>query len=331
MPKLELTYAGEKYDRTQALFDGIVCPEGISLNCMPVSTVEIFFRMLRFGEFDASEMSMSNYLTDLCSEHPRFVAIPVFVSRMFRHSSLYINTNSGIKTAEDLKGKSIGVPEYHVTTALWVRGILQHEYGVSPKDLTWFTGGIEEPGRKDRMNLKPPEGVSVVPIPKDATLNDMLANGSIDALLSPQIPSCVKRGSKSVARLWPDSRAVEEDYYRRTGIFPIMHTVVLKREIFERHPWTALSLYKAFCEAKKLCLDRLNSVDSRLLYSLPWLVDDLAAARNLMGDDLWPYGVEVNVTTLEPMLDYAYEQGMTSRRLGLEELFAPSTYELSKL
>jgi len=220
MEKLYLTLACGDYDRTRALIDGTIAPEGIQLNYIALRSEEIFWRMVRYHEFDASEMSLSNYISLRNKNDPSFVAIPVFPSRLFRHSFVFINVGSGIETPEDLKGKKMGVPAYSITAALWVRGFLKDDYGVSARDIYWFVGGQEEPGRKDRIDLRLPADIKVTPIPQDKTLSNMLENGEIDALLSARTPSCFEKGSSRVRRLFPNYGDVEVDYYRRTNIYP---------------------------------------------------------------------------------------------------------------
>lgn len=330
MPNLKLTLACADYDRTRALWDGRVSPEGIDLTYIRLVPEEIFFRMLQNNEFDVSEMSLSNYLSELSGGNPRFMAIPVFPSRFFRHSCVFINKKSGIKTAENLKGKRVGTPEYSVTAGMFIRGFLQHDHGVAPADMEWYVGGLEQPGREDRMRIKLPENVHVKPISQQKTLNGMLAGGEIDALVSPRAPSCFWAKHPDVARLWPDYQAVEQEYYGRTKIFPIMHAVVIKQEIYHAHPWVAQSLYKAFSQAKKLCLEAMNSTVA-LTYMLPWSVAEYESAVALMGEDFWPYGVEANRVTLEAGTQYSYEQGLSARKFSPDEIFAPNTLKMFRV
>ncbi len=330
MPNLKLTLACGDYDRTRALWDGRVSPEGIDLIYIRLTPEEIFFRMLEHNEFDISEMSFSNYLTELSGKSPRFIAIPIFPSRFFRHSCVFINRKSGITTPEALKGKRVGTPAYSVTAGVFIRGFLQHDYGVAPADMEWYVGGQEEPGREDRVQLNLPENVHVHPIPKDKTLNEMLANGEIDALISPRIPQCFWAKHTDVARLWPDYKEVEVDYYRRTKIFPIMHTVVIRKEIYDAHPWVAQSLYKAFSQAKKLCQEVMN-FSAALTYMLPWSIAEYESTVSLMGEDFWSYGVEANRVTLEAMTQYSYEQGLSQKTFPVEEIFAHNTLKMTKV
>ncbi len=330
MSGLRLTLACGDYDRIRALKDGAIRPEGIELNVIPLQPEEIFWRMIRNEEFDVSEMSTSSYVMERARGRNRFVAIPVFPSRVFRHGCIFVNSDSGIEKPTDLVGKRVGVPEYEVTAAVWIRGILQHEYGVSPEQVHWFSGGIEQPGRKEKLELRLPPGISLQMISPTQTLNSMLESGEIDALATPRIPSSFARGSSKVRRLFPDYQDVEMDYFRRTRIFPIMHTIVIREEIYRQNRWVAQSLYKAFCQAKEHCYQQLYEI-SALKYSLAWLVPAVERERELLGPDPWPYGLEANRKTLETFLQYEVEQGLIDRKLELESLFAETTLEQYKI
>jgi 4,5-dihydroxyphthalate decarboxylase len=330
MSDIRLTLACEDYDRTRALGDGSVKPEGIELNYLALPVEEIFWRMLRYEEFDVAELSMGAFLVDSAQGRRPFIAIPVFPSRTFRHRCIFVNVSSGIERPEDLKGKRVGLPEYTMTAAVWLRGLLQHEYGVSPQEVHWFQGGEEQPGRKDRVEFDLPTGIRLEMLPGDKTLNEMIESGGIDALISPRMPSCFVRGSPRVRRLFPDFKRAEMDYFRRTGIFPIMHAVVIRMRLYEESPWVAQSLHKAFCEAKDLCLRQIY--DSNVLRtSLPWTVAEYEEVRDLMGEDYWPYGFGPNRRVLETLHAYLLEQGLIGKRLELEKLFAPNTLEAFKI
>lgn len=330
MSNLFLTLACPPYDRVHALMDGTVVPEGIDLNFLPMVVEEVFWRQLRYGEFDVSECSLSSYTMLRAKGDDRFIAIPVFTSRFFRHSCIFINTHKGIKRPEDLKGKTVGVPEYQMTASVWQRGILADEYGVYPRDISWRSGGQEEPGREDKIIMSLPPDVHHESIPADKTLAQMLDKGEIDALFCAFTPSCFKNGSPNVARLFPNYREVEEDYYKRTVIFPIMHTIVIRRKIYEAHRWVAMSLYKAFCKAKEIVLGNY-SITSALYTTLPWMVDEVERSCNILGNDFWQYGIEPNRKTLETFLRYHYEQGLSNKRMTVEELFAPETMNVFKI
>ena len=323
MDKLHLTLACGDYDRTKALQDGTVQPEGIRLNYIPLQSEEIFWRMLNHHEFDASEMSLSNYMTMIDRADCPFVAIPVFPSRFFRHSSIFIHVGSAIQRPEDLKGKKVGAPEYSITAAVWIRGFLKDDHGVGAQDIQWLVGGQEEPGRKERVHLKLPPEIRVSAIPKDQTLNGMLESGAIDGLISARVPSCFAKGSPRVRRLFPNYKEVEADYYKRTKIFPIMHVLVLRRELYDRHPWIARSLYKAFCQAKERCIQTMH-ISNSLAHTLPWLFAEMDELKAIFGPDWWPYGIEPNRHTLETLVRYMKEQGLMERSIGVEDLFAPN-------
>jgi 4,5-dihydroxyphthalate decarboxylase len=262
---------------------------------------------------------------------PKLIAIPVFPSRAFRHSCIYINTGSGIKEPKDMAGKRVGVPEYQITMAIWARGILQHEYGVKPEQMKWFTGGEEHPGRVDKVKHDLPNTIDIRPIAADQTLSSMLERGDIDAMISAHMPSPFVRRSPKVARLIPDFPKVEKDYYRRTKIFPIMHTVALREEFYEKHPWVAQSLYKALAESKRMCQESMYEF-SALKYMLAWSIAEMEEERELFGaGELWPYGLEANRNVLETLVQYAHEQGLIKTRLELKSLFAPNTLEEFKI
>jgi len=330
MSKLRLTLACWDYDRTRALADGRVAPEGVDLNFLPLHVEETFFRMLRNREFDVAEMSLSSYCVSLMRDDPAFVAIPVFPSRFFRHSCIFVSPKSGIREPKDLVGKRFGVPEYQMTAPVWIRGILSDEYGVSPTSVKYFTGGEEEPGRDEKLKLNLPADFSVTPIGPMQTLAQMLADGEIDALHTARTPSTFYSRPDDVKRLFPDFVAVEKDYYRRTGIFPIMHVVAIRRSVYEANRWIAQSLFKAFSEAQQLTYDNL-AVTSAMTTMLPWQVAAVEEARAELGDDWWPYGFAKNRAVLDTFLRYHHEQGLSQRRLKPEELFAPETFEAFKI
>jgi 4,5-dihydroxyphthalate decarboxylase len=279
--------------------------------------------MGRHREFDVSEMSLSNTITWMAKGNCPFVAVPVFPSRFFRHSCVFINEKSGVRGPEDLQGKKIGAPEYSITAAVWIRGFLADEYGVRAQDAQWFVGGQEEPGRKERVELRLPPEIKVSPIADDKTLNGMLESGEIDALISARSPSCFVKKVPGIRRLFPNYKEVEVDYYKRTKIFPIMHVVVIRREIYERNPWVARSLYKAFSEAKEKCYQALR-ISNTLAYTLPWLFADIEELREIFGSDWWPYGIEANRHVLETLIRYMGEQGLLAKEIKVEEVFAPS-------
>jgi len=323
MARLHLTVACGDYDRTKALQDGTVQAEGIRLNYIALQAEEIFWRMCNHEEFDASEMSLSNSITMRSRGNSPFVALPVFPSRFFRHSCIFINVDSGIEKPQDLKGKKIGAPEYSITAAVWIRGFLQDDYQVRAEEIQWFVGGQEEPGRKERVALKLPPEIRVQAIPQDKTLNGMLESGEIDALISARAPSGFVKGSPKIRRLFPNYKEVEMDYYKRTKIFPIMHVLVIRKKVYEQHPWVARSLYKAFCEAKDRAIKAMH-ISNTLACTLPWLFAEIDELKATFGPDWWPYGIEPNRHVLETLIRYMGEQRLIEKPLKVEEVFAPS-------
>jgi 4,5-dihydroxyphthalate decarboxylase len=318
MGDLRLTLACGPYDRTQALRDGTIRPDGIELTYLPLQPAEIFWRMLQYREFDVSEMSLSNYTSLVSSGNPPFIAIPVFPSRVFRHGYFFVNVHKGITRPEDLVGRRGGVPEYSMTAAVYMRGLLQHEYGVAPNRIEWVQG------RTDRLGRALPPDIRLTQALPGTELGDLLDRGEIDFMMTANNPLSFRRGSANVCRLFPNYAEVEKDYFRRTRIYPIMHTVVIRREIYDRDPWVAVSLYKAFLRAKDHSL-RLISETGSPKASFAWLQPLIEEEQSIIGKDWYPYGIEANRPTIEAALQYTHEQGLSDRRLSLEELFAPST------
>jgi 4,5-dihydroxyphthalate decarboxylase len=328
--KLRLTLACWDYDRTRPLMDGRVKVDGADLNYLNLPVEETFFRMLRGREFDASEMSLSSYVVSLFDDNPPFIAIPVFPSRFFRHSCIYVNASSGIRAPGDLRGKRVGSPEYQMTAAVWIRGILSDEYGVPVASTPYFTGGEEETGRTEKIALSLPRDIRVQPIPADQTLARMIESGAIDALYTARAPSTFANGSGKVRRLFEDYETVERAYYQKTKIFPIMHTVVIRRDVYRANPWVAQSLYKAFVLAQRIAYEDLRQ-SAALKTMLPWTVSHVEDTEKLMGRDYWAYGFEPNRETLATFLKYSYEQGLSKRRLDPKELFAAESLESFKI
>jgi 4,5-dihydroxyphthalate decarboxylase len=327
---LRLSLACWDYDRTRALADGRVRPEGIDLVYLNQPVEETFFRMMKFGEFDASEMSLSSYVASLGRAEPPFIALPAFPSRFFRHSCIFVSAKSGIRQPADLKGKRVGVPEYQMTAPVWIRGILSDEYGVKVTDVQHLSGGEEEPGREEKQKLDLPSSIRLSPIPATRTLSGMLADGELDALVTARAPSTFASRPNDVKRLFPDYVAKEKEYFRRTKIFPIMHTVVIRRDVYAKNPWVAQSLYKAFVASKKMAMD-LYAQTAALTSMLPWTTAHAEEARAEMGEDWWPYGLAPNRHVLETFLRYHHEQGLSRRLFRPEELFARETLESFKV
>jgi len=323
MTLLRVTLACGPYDRTDALRTGLVRPEGIDLVYVPIqSPPEIFARMLTTQAFDVSEMSCAHALTHRGHGDFPFVGIPVFPSRMFRHGYIFVNAHSGIREAKDLEGKTVGVPEYSQTAAVWIRGLLQHEYGVSLETIRWVAGGVNAPGRPDVLVNLPDAEVSITRV-MDRTLNDLLVAGEIDALIGARKPAAFGKDVR-IKRLFPDYRSLEREYYRKTGIFPVMHTVVIREALYREQPWIAESLYKAFVQAKDWAVAQMR-FSSSLRYTVPWLHADLEEMDEVFGADPWPYGLERNRDTLETLVAYLVEQRLLRRTMPLEELYPPLT------
>lgn len=329
--KLSLTLACNLYDRTVPLLGGLVAPEGIDLTYLVMEPSQIFRRQARRAEFDVAEFSLATYAVLHSRGDRRLVAIPVFPSRRFRHSNIYVNTAAGVHEPKDLAGKRVGAQEYQQTAGVWARGILQHEHGVGADQMEWYFGAYNEPEPfVERIPIQLPPQIHTRTIAGDQCLDQMLERGEIDALVGSAIPASLRRGSPHVARLFPDFREHEVAYYRRTSIFPIMHTVVIKREIYERAPWVAVSLYKAFERSKALAVRRLWNAET-LFAALPWLAAHLEETEAIVGRDPFVYGLDANRHVLQPFLQYCHEQGLTERPLAAEGLFAPETHAAVEL
>jgi ABC-type nitrate/sulfonate/bicarbonate transport system substrate-binding protein len=324
--RLQLTFACGDYDRTRALAEGTIRPDGIELNYLRLPVEETFFRMMRHREFEVAEMSLSSYVLSLQADRPPFVALPVFTSRMFRHGGIYCHADAGIAGPEDLRGKVVGTPEFQLTAGVWQRGILADRHGVPVDSVRYVTGGQETPGRIEKAAVDLGGRAEVGRIPEGATLSAMLATGEIDALYSPRIPAPFAAGDPRVRRVFPDAVAAEKEYYAATGIFPIMHVVAVRRDVYEQNRWVAQSLYKALLLAKREAFANLYD-SSALRFMLPWLNQDLEQAKALMGEDYWSYGLEANTATLATFLRYHHEQGLSRRLLEPAELFAAESLE----
>jgi 4,5-dihydroxyphthalate decarboxylase len=327
--RLRLTLACGDYDRTRSLEEGAVRPDGIELTYLRLPVEETFFRMLRHREFEVAEMSLSSFVVSLQEEPAPFVALPVFTSRMFRHGSVYVSSGSGITAPADLRGRRVGTPEYQLTAGVWIRGILAEHHVVPVDSVRYLTGGQETPGRIEKVTLKEASqggAVRVERIPAGSTLSRMLADGEIDALYTPRIPRPFVERDPRVRRLFPDVVAAEKEYFAATGIFPMMHVVVVRRDVYDRFPWVAQSLYKAFVRAKQDAYERLYD-SSALRVMVPWLNQHVEEARDLLGTDYWSYGLDANRDALSTFLRYHHEQGLSPRRLAPDELFAPESTE----
>ncbi len=328
MPRLNLSVAVGAYDRTRALVDGSVQIDGVQATCMTLSPEEIFFRAFRHAEFDICELSLSSFTVKTAQGGAPYVGVPAFVSRMFRHNSIYVRTDR-IKKPEDLKGKKVGLPEYQLTANVWARAILQDDYGVKASDIHWIRGGIEDADRPEKITIKLPADVKLENAPRGKTISTLLADGAIDAFMAPRPPS-LPENTPNVGWLFSDPAAAAQDYFKRTGIFPIMHIVGVRRELAEKHPWLPGAVYKAFEQSKTAALELLADTSAAKV-TLPFVEERLKEARELMGEDFWPYGFDANRKTLETFLRHHHAQGLSPRLVKPEELFHPGTHESFKL
>ena len=327
MSKLELSIAIGDYDRNRPLIDGAVAIDGVDPVFMALPPEEIFFRAFRTQDFDICECSLSSFSVRTASGQCPYVGVPAFVSRMFRHTSIYVRTDR-IKQPADLKGRKVGVPEYQLTANVWARAILQDEFGVAPSDIHWIRGGIEHAGRPEKITIKLPAGVRLDNAPEGVTISELLARGEIDGFIAPRPPTTA--GEKNIGWLFADPVAAAKDYFKRTGIFPIMHLIGVRRTLAERHPWLPAAVLKAFEQSKTMALAHLAD-PSATKVTLPFVEERLREAREFMGDDFWSYGLAPNRKTLETFLRHHHSQGLSSRLLKAEELFHPSTYESFKI
>ena len=321
MDAVRLTLACNDYDRTRALIDGRVRPQGIALSISVLKPRQLFPRMLDRQEFDVSELSLGSYVSLAARGSSPFVAIPVPISRVFRHSCIYVRSGAGIRSPQDLKGKRAGTTQYGATAVVMMKGMLQDEYGVAPHDLRWTVGGLTTPVEKPLIPLNLPADIALE-FAARRSLEEMFAAGELDALFSIHIPRLFLDGSEKIARLFPDFKTVEQEHFRRTGIFPIMHIVAIRREVYLRHPWIAHNLYAAFCEARDIAVDALYDTDA-LIATLPWLIGHVEESRRILGRDFWPYGLESNRLTLQALCRYVHEQGLAPRLMTPDELFVP--------
>ncbi|SHI33543.1 4,5-dihydroxyphthalate decarboxylase [Roseomonas rosea] len=323
---IPLILACTSSDRTRPIIDGRVEVPGVALTVLPGEPEDIFRRALRDRAFDVTELSMGSHIVTTARGDAPYIGIPVFPSRSFRHAAIYVRTDRGIRSAADLAGKRIGLPEYQQTAALWVRGILREYYGVDTRRIAWRTGGMEEAGLGERVALKLPPELDVRPIDAGETLNGMLAAGEIDAVVGPRPPSCFLARSAPVDRLYPDYRSEEEAYFRATGFFPIMHCLALRKELAEAHPWLPLELFRAFAKARAMAVADLSLVNV-LRASLPWIAAEAEAQTRIMGGDPWPYGFRRNRDELAAMIRFARADGLAAREIAPEELFHPSVLD----
>lgn len=322
MADISLTLACNDYDRCRALLDGRVKPEGITLDIKRIKPRELFPRMLDSQEFQISEMSLASYASLVARGQNKFTAIPVALSKIFRHSCIYVREGAGIERPQDLRGKRVGTTQYGATATVYMKGMIRDEYGVAPHEMKWFVGGLSAPTEPPLIPLNLPSNVDLQFLPPGQTLEQMLLNGELDALFSIYLPKIFLEGNPHIKRLFPNFKQVEQDYFRRTGIFPIMHMVVLRNDVIRDYPWAAKSIFDAFCRARDLALRPMYDTDA-LAVGLPWLLDHIEETWRFFGKDYWAYGLEPNRKSLEALCRYVHQQGLAPRRVAPEELFAP--------
>jgi 4,5-dihydroxyphthalate decarboxylase len=325
-----ITFACWDYDRVMPVMDGTVPVEGYEVCPILLKPADLFPRTLQRQEFDVSELSFSSYMLQTSRGTSDYIAIPVFTSRAYRHSSIYVRNDAGINDPKDLEGKKVGIPEYQMTLVVWARGMLQDEYGVDIKKMKLRRGATNYAGLKERLKLELPDDIDIEPIPEDKSTNDLLLSGEIDAIISPTPPDSFVDGHENVRELLGGIRETEKAFHTRTGAFPIMHTVVIKKSIVEENPDLAPKLFSALCKGRNIALANLKEISNgpanRL--SIPWLQAELAETRRVMGDNYWWYGIERNRKELENMCRYSQEQYLSERLLTVEELFTESTLNL---
>lgn len=322
MSRLPLTIATTDYDHFRDIRTGVVTPEGIDLNWLLLGHHECFARMTANREFDLSEMSFAKFSTQVTRPDSDLIGLPVICSRLFRFSSIYVNRKSGIETLEDLRGKTVGSPEWAHSAAVWVRGWMQNDKGIALQDIRWVQAGANAPGREEKVELNLPEGVEITRV-KDRSLSQMLASGDLDCAIIARPPTCFLEGHPDVVRLFPDFLEMEEDYYAQSRIWPVMHIIAMKKSVHEAHPWVARNLFNAFEESKRRSIERLlDPAVSR--YPLAWLANYGRRMQGVFGKDPFPYGIEGNRKTWEMMGLYTHQQGIAHRQFQPEEIFPES-------
>ncbi|ANP47569.1 ABC transporter substrate-binding protein [Candidatus Viadribacter manganicus] len=325
MSKLKLSVAVGNYDRCRPLFDGDVQIDGVDPVFMQLSPEEIFFRAFRHAEFDICELSLSSSVVKTANRTLPYVGVPAFLSRMFRHSAFYVRKDR-IKRPEDLKGKKVGLPEYQLTAMVWIRAFLEQDYGVAPEDIVWVRGGISDAQRPEKIKLDLPSSIRLIDAPEGKTISALLAEGEIDGFIAPRAPDVPKAQAHNIGWLFDDPLVEAMSYYKRRQIFPIMHILGVRRTLAEAHPWLPGAALKAFTEAKDICLERLRET-SACKITMPFVDERLHADMTLMGEDFWSYGIEKNRHVLEEFFTQHHRQGLSSRRIAVEDLFHPATFE----
>jgi len=328
MANLSLSVAVGDYDRNRPLINGAVRIDGVDPVFMTLPPEEIFFRAFRSLDFDICELSLSSFSVKTALGECPYVGVPAFVSRMFRHTSVWVRTDR-IKEPKDLIGKKVGLPEWQLTANVWARAILE-DSGVKCADIHWIRGGIEHAGRPEKITIKLPPGVRMDDAPEGKTISQMLIDGEIDGFMAPRPPSFMTPETKNVGWLWRDPTAAAKDWFRRTGIFPIMHLIGIRRTLVERHPFLPAAVFKAFAQSKVAAMAALSDTSATKV-TLPFVEERLKEARDLMGEDFWAYGLAPNRKTLEVFLRHHHAQGLSPRLVTPEELFHPSTHESFKL
>ena len=329
MSKLKLGIAVGDYDRMRPLVDGTVGIDGVDPQYMLLDPEEIFFRAFRHADFDICELSMSSYSVKTAAGECPYIAVPVFPSRAFRHTSIYVRTDR-IKQPSDLRGKRVGLPEYQLTANVWARMVLEEDFGIKPSDVIWVRGGYESPGRIEKIAVNLPSDVRIESVPEGTTLSGELERGGLDAVIGPRAPSCFDRGAPNVGYLFPDPQEAAKEWYRRTKLFPIMHLLGIRKTLAEAHPWLPSAVFKAFERSKSVALAKLGDTSATKV-TLPFVEEQLRAARALMGEDFWPYGLEPNRHVLGRFLERHHQEGLSSRLLQPEELFHPAALEMHKI
>ena len=329
MAKLELSVALGDYDRVRPLVDGSVQIDGVEPTFMTLVPEEIFFRAFRHAEFDICEMSLSSFAVKTAQGGNPYVGVPVFLSRASRHTSIYVRTDR-VRVPADLKGRKIGLPEYQLTANVWARAILEDDHGVKPTDVTWVRGGVETAGRPEKIGISLPKEIKLESAPEGVTISELLDRGEIDGFMAPRPPAFIERGHPHVGWLFADPTKAAIDYFKRTRIFPIMHMLGVRRTIVERHPWLPAAVLKAFEQAKAMAIARLGDTSATKV-TLPFVEEQLKAARELMGEDFWSYGVAPNRHVLDTFLRHHHGQGLSPRRLVVDDLFHPSTLEAHRI
>jgi 4,5-dihydroxyphthalate decarboxylase len=327
MNKIKLSLACTHTDRSAPLLDGRIEIPGCEIRPLPGLTQDIFRRVLKEQAYDIAEMSMGTHIVQCSRGSDAYVGLPIFLSRAFRHSSIFIRNDRGIARPQDLVGKRVGIEQYQQTIGLWVRGILGDSFGVRTQDVSWRNGGLEQPGGGERLALNLPPGIDLQTIPSDQTLNSMLSAGVLDAVIATRPPSSFASGHPDIARLFPDYQRAEIDYFKETRAFPIMHCVVVRRSLVEAHPWLPVEIFRAFTKAKAHALNEMTFMNIPRI-SLAWICENYAQTRAIMGDQVWAYGLPKSMHEIKAMLRYALNDGLIDEAMQPEDLFDSSTHEL---